>query len=114
MAEIALQLFGMFCHLGGQYIAPFIAPLASLILPPNLICGWAILLLCFFTPIMTANGGVNALSSSDGKTRNGGRAFGFAFLFYYICMALFTLCVYTVACKVQSNPSIQAAAMAAL
>jgi hypothetical protein len=112
MIQLLLQIFSIFCKFGGQFVMPFIFPLMFLIMPPQLFCGWIILLLCFFTPIMTSNGGVNALGSYDGKTRDSKRAFGFAFLLYYICMMLFGCCMYQVACKVQQSEAFQAAAMA--
>ena len=111
MIQLILEAFSVFCKFGGQFVMPFIFPLMQLIMPPQLICGWMILLLCFFTPIMTSNGGVNTFSSSDGKTRNGTRAFGFAFLFYYICMVITACCLYQVACKVQDSEVFQAVAM---
>ena len=101
MLQLILTAFQVFCGFGGPYVMPFIAPFMFLIMPPALIFGWLVLLLCFFTPIMTVNGGVNAVSSNDGKTRDSTRSFGFAFLFYYICMVIVACSVSQVACKVQ-------------
>src|ERR1700709_1780194 len=109
MAELVLKLFSAFCGFGGKYLFPFLFPLLNLIMPPNLICGWAILLLCFFTPIMVSGqNNVNILNaSSDGKSRNGSKAFGFSFLLYYICMAILGYCIFSAACAVADNDYVQ-------
>lgn len=105
MIQALMALFKMFCGFGGQYLMPFLFPIFSLVVPPQLVLGWIVLLICFFLPIMVSGeNGINKLNSSDGQTRNGGRAFGFAALFYYICMVIVTCSVYQVACKVADSP----------
>jgi hypothetical protein len=115
MAQLVLKIVSLFCGLGGPSIAPFIVPIVALIMIcniPSAFSAWTTLLVCCFTPIMmigskgTDGNNINVLNSSDGQTRNGGKAFGFAFLLYYLCMVP-TLCfVMGKACEVNAaiNP----------
>ena len=97
MIQIILKVFSVFCSLGGPYIAPFIAPLSMLIMPPQLISCWAVLLVSIFWPIMSAN--PNVLNSSDGTNKDSTLAFRNSFFIYYAVMIVVTCSAMQMACK---------------
>jgi hypothetical protein len=88
----------MFCSFGGEWIAPFLIPLI------NPIC-WVVLVLCVFLPIYFSRDSVlNTDTQVDGsKKRNAGKAFGFAFVFYYVILVILGCSIMQVACKANDS-----------
>lgn len=103
MAVVFTKAAQLFCTIGGPWVAPFILPfwmLTPFAFPIALIY-WAILLICFFTPIMVAGpNGKNSLNSDKDGNKKGGKAFGFAVLFYWLCMLSVMCSVMQSVCKV--------------
>lgn len=98
MIQLILKVFSWFCGLGGQYIAPFITPLL------NPLC-WSVLILSCFLPIYFS--GQNFLNSSENekgeKVSSGGRAFGFAFLIWYISAVSIVCVIMQYACSINER-----------
>ena len=92
----------MFCSAGGPYIAPLLIPLLN----PS---SWSVLVLCVFLPILySADSELNSDTDEKGnKTKNSGKAFGYAFLIYYVICVLLMCSVMQGICKVSNkyNPS---------
>lgn len=100
MIQVILKALSAFCGLGGQYFMPIITPLINPF-------SWSCLVLCFFLPIyFSGDNPLNSVTKEDGsKERSGGRAFGFAFLIYYIICVALVCSLYGAACKVNEyNP----------
>jgi hypothetical protein len=89
-----LKTFTLFCSFGGSYIAPFLIPLLN----PS--C-WVVLVLCVFLPIyFSPDSAINSDTQDDGtKKKNGGKAFGFAFLFYYIILVILACSIMQLSCQ---------------
>jgi hypothetical protein len=96
----ALEIFDIFCSYGGPYIAPLYMPIFGLLnvffLPMSLSL-WCVLLLSIFTPIYTSSPGF--LNSSDNTNKDGGKAFGYSFLIYYIVMIIIFCSIMQISCK---------------
>ena len=104
MAQVILQGISMFCNFGGAYIAPLYVPIISLVnfgAIPICLLFWSILLLSIFTPIMVSP--PNVLNSDDNANINGGRAFGFSFLIYYVVTVLILCSIMQLTCKVSNT-----------
>lgn len=98
MIQVILKAFSMFCGFGGSYVAPFLIPLIN----PS--C-WVVLVLCVFLPIYFSTDSVlNSDTQPDGsKKKNGGKAFVFAFLFYYVILLILGCSSMQAACKVNDS-----------
>jgi hypothetical protein len=95
MAQVFLEIFSVFCGVGGPYIAPFIIPIIN---PALLISSFIpILLIIMYT-------GTNILNSTDdsngNKTKSWGKGSGYAFLIYYVIILLISCSIMQAACKV--------------
>lgn len=99
-----ITVLQMFCDYGGPYIAPLYMPIFGLInvmMFPVSLCLWSILLLSIFTPVITAPPGI--LNSDDNQTKNGGKAFGYSFLIYYIVMIIIYCIIMQLTCKAKDS-----------
>lgn len=94
MIQVILKAFAMFCGFGGATFAPFLIPLIN----PS--C-WVVLVLCVFLPIyFSQDSFLNTDTLPDGsKKKNGGKAFGFAFLFYYVILLILGCSIMQATCK---------------
>lgn len=101
MIQVILKAFSLFCGLGGANVAPFLVPLIN----PS---SWVVLVLCVFLPIYFSQDSVlNTDTLPDGsRKKNGGKAFGFAFLFYYVILVSIGCSLMQTACKANNalNP----------
>ncbi len=86
---IILKVFTIFCNIGGKWIAPFLMPLI------NPIC-WTVLVLSVFLPILYS--GPAWMNKDEKGQQDAGKAFGFAFLFYYIIVLVSACSVMQAAC----------------